>query len=57
MKTVPDNEIAVLTRAIYYIKRGWAGRCKKEDYEPECGECQARIAIDLMKKSIEFTKD
>lgn len=57
MKTIKDDEVTVLKRAIYYIKKGWGARCKKEDFEPDCGECQARVAIDIMKKSIGLAKE
>ena len=52
-----EDEITVLTRAIYYIRAGWGANCKVWDFEPSCGSCQARVAIAFLKKSIKYAKE
>lgn len=54
---IHDDEISILTRAIFYLKEGWGANCKIEDFEPDCEECKAGLAIEIMENSIEYAKE
>ena len=38
------------------LKKEYGARCKKKDFEPECMECRARVAIAFLEEHIEQLK-